>query len=308
MNKSMNKGTNKVTNKASGKTSFNPRETLRQAKLALKSGKIVEARSICTRILQHFPLHQDTNYLLAQISFDEGQYQDSLQYLQAAFASSANMPVNKQAYYNVLNKYLFAKQYDLLENASLWLTKFMPKDGISWDYLGLSLIEQARYPEAHTALLKAISLLPNNPHVLCNLGNALISLERCGEAVPVLKKAISLAPNMVVAHNNLGNALRFIGDPKGAIESIKIAIGIDPSIAYLYNNIGLAYRENNMSAVAIENFHKALELQPDLIQVYPNLIDALRQNGQVQDAIDCSQNAMQKCDQLKRETNCFKLK
>lgn len=289
---------NKSMNKASGKTSFNPRETLRQAKLVLKSGKVLEAQTICGRILQHFPLHQETNYLLAQISFDEGQYQDSLKYLQAAFASSANMPVNKQAYYNVLNKYLFAKQYDLLEKASLWLTKFMPKDGISWDYLGLSLIEQARYPEAHAALSKAIALLPNNPHILCNLGNALISLERCGEAVPILRKAISLAPNMVVAHNNLGNALRFIGDPKGAIESIKIAIGIDPSIAYLYNNIGLAYRENNMSAVAIENFHKALELQPDLIQVYPNLIDALRQNGQVQDAIDCSQNAMKKCDQL----------
>lgn len=289
---------NKTVSKASGKSGFNPREALRQAKLALKSGKVQETRAICNRVLQLFPLHQDTNYLLAQISFDEGLFEESLQYLRTAYSVSPNMPVNKQAYYNVLNKYLLARQYALLEKASLWLTQFMPRDGISWDYLGLSLIEQGRYAEAYTALQKAIALLPNNPHVLCNLGNALISLERCGEAVPVLKKAISLAPNMVVAYNNLGNALRFIGDPKGAIESISTAIKIDPSIAYLYNNVGLAYRENGMCAVAIENYHKALELQPDLIQVYPNLIDALRQNGQVQDAIDCSQKVMQQCDQL----------
>ncbi|MFZ6846389.1 tetratricopeptide repeat protein [Undibacterium sp. RuTC16W] len=280
------------------KAGFNPREALRQAKSFLKSGKLAEARSTGLRILQHFPLHQDTNYLLAQISCDEGQYPHAIQYLQSAFASSANMPVDKLAYYNVLNKYLLSRQYDLLEEASLWLTKFMPRDGIAWDYLGLSLIEQGRYADAHAALLKAIALLPNNPHVLCNLGNALISLERCAEAVPILRKAISLSPNMVVAHNNLGNALRFIGNPKGAIESIETAIKLDPTVAYLYNNIGLAYRESGLCAVAIDNYYKALELQPDLIQVYPNLIDALRQNGQVQDAIDCSQNAMQKCEQL----------
>jgi tetratricopeptide (TPR) repeat protein len=36
-------------------------------------------------------------------------------------------------------------------------------------------------------------------------------------------------------------------------------------------------------------------LQPDLIQVYPNLIDALRQNGEVQRAIECGNEAMDRC-------------
>lgn len=280
------------------KVSFNPREALREAKSLYKSGKGDKARSVGLRILQHFPLHQDANYFLAQLSYVGGEYEEALQYLQNAFSSSVNLPVNKQAYYDVLNKYLLARQYDLLEKAGLWLTKFMPKDGIAWDYFGISLIEQGKFAEAHAALLNAVALLPNNAHVLCNLGNALISLERCAEAVPILRKATVLSPSLVVAHNNLGNALRFIGNTEAAIESISHAIKIDPKVAYLYNNLGLAYRENGLCALAIETYHKALELQPDLIQVYPNLIDALRQNGQVQDAIDCSQNAMSKCEHI----------
>ncbi|MBX9902077.1 MAG: tetratricopeptide repeat protein [Burkholderiaceae bacterium] len=279
-------------------SSFNVRESLHQANVAIKSGKLDEAKAICRRIIQHAPEHPDCHFLLAQISFDAKEFEESLQHLQNNFTRSRNKAVNKQAYYNVLNQFLLSKQYSALENGSRWLTSFMPKDGIAWDYFGLSLIEQGKFFEAHNALSVAVTYLPNNPHVLCNLGNALISLERCAEAAQFLQKAVSLAPNMVVAHNNLGNALRFIGDPKAAIESISTAIKIDPNIAYLYNNIGLAFRENSMPAVAIENYHKALALQPDLIQVYPNLIDALRQNGQVQDAIDCSQNAMEKCDQL----------
>ncbi|MDE2430885.1 MAG: tetratricopeptide repeat protein, partial [Burkholderiales bacterium] len=280
------------------KAGFNPRDALREAKAFYKSGKVDKATATSLRILQHFPLNQDANYFLAQIHFDAGQYDEALKYLQNAYSSSSNMPVNKQAYYDILNKYLLARQFPQMESASAWLTKFMPKDGIAWDYLGVSLLEQQKFPEAHAALLKAVALLPNNAHVLCNLGNALISLERCGEAVPILTKATTLSPNLVVAHNNLGNALRFIGNTKEAIASISKAIAIDPKLAYLYNNLGLAYRENSQPAVAIENYHKALELQPDLVQVYPNLIDALRQNGQVQDAIDCSQAAMAKCEQI----------
>lgn len=280
------------------KIKLNPSELLQQARQALKNGKLHDAIAIAEQILQQFPLHIDTHYWLAQRKFDLGLYEEALYYLRIALTASNAKQVNKQVYHDILNKYFLTKQYVLLEQASLWLTQFATKDSFAWDYLGLSLIEQGRFDEAHAALQNASVLSPTNPHILCNLGNALISLGRSEEAIPYLMKAISLAPQMAVAYNNLGNAQRSVCDTQSAIESLHTAIKLAPNVGYQYNNLGLAYRENQMYEEAIKYFVKALQLEPGLVQVYPGLIESLTLNGQVQQAIDCCEEVMSKCDHL----------
>jgi protein O-GlcNAc transferase len=281
-----------------GKASFNLPETLRRARTSYKAQDLEQAAQACQTVIQHFPAHLEAHYLLSRIFYDAGRNEEALRYLQKAFSYDNQFLSKRQEYFDILGRYLQNRQFELLEQASVWLTTFNPRDGIAWDFLGISRIEQAKFPEAYVAQLQAVAILPDNPHVLCNLGNILISLERCAEAVPVLRKAIQIAPDMLVAYNNLGNALRFIGQTKASIESLTKAMQLNPGVPYVHNNLGLAYREDKQCAAAIACFHKALELQPDLYQVYPNLIDALRQNGQVQEAIDCSERAMQYCENI----------
>ncbi|MCH8618794.1 tetratricopeptide repeat protein [Undibacterium sp. TS12] len=251
-----------------------------------------QAKQVCLNIIRHFPRHPDALYALARISGDLNEYDEAIAYLKLAFQVMPHFPDNRKIAFGIFNKYLQARQYLQLEESALWLSKYLPRDGVVWDYIGVARIEQGKFPEAHLVLTRALELLPNNPHILTNMGNVLISLERCAEAVVYLEKALAIQPDMVVALNNLGNALRYIGRTEEAIEKISKAVSINPDLPYLYNNLGLAYRESSMYALAIEQYRHALRLQPDLVQVYPNLIDALRQNGQVQESIECGQHAL----------------
>lgn len=280
------------------KVGLHPGNAFKEAKALYKANQAEKAKALCLRIVQQYPLHQDANYFLAKLAFEGSLNEESLLFLQKAFSGAQPFNADKHAYYQVLNRYIQSRSFEQLEVASLWLTGFNPKDGIAWDYLGISRLEQGKYPEAYEALQHAVALLPNNPHVLANIGNALISLERCAEAATYLRKAVSIDPAMVVAQNNLGNALRMIGQTQAAVDTLQIAVRLNPGLAYVHNNLGLAYRENNQYSEGIKCFYTALELQPDLIQVYPNLIDALRQNGEVQRAIECGNEAMDRCSNI----------
>ncbi|MFZ6767003.1 tetratricopeptide repeat protein [Undibacterium sp. Di26W] len=274
------------------KSSFDARKAMREVNKHFDAGALPEAKQVCLNIIRHFPRHPDALYALARICGDLNQCDEGVQYLKLAFDVMPHFPDNRKIAFGIFNKYLLSKQYAQLEEVSLWLSKYLPRDGIVWDYLGVARIEQAKFPEALTVLTKALELLPTNPHVLVNMGNVLISLERCADAIVYLEKALAIQPTMVVGLNNLGNAMRFIGRTEEAIENISKAIQLDPSLPYLFNNLGLAYREHGMYSFAILQYRHALELQPELLQVYPNLIDALRQNGQVQESIECGQHAL----------------
>lgn len=274
------------------KTGFDARKAMREVHKLFDSGALLDAKQVCLNIVRHFPRHAEALYALARIAGDTNECDEAMTYLKLAFDVMPHFPDNRKIAFGIFNKYLLAKQYAQLEESSLWLSSYLPRDGIVWDYLGVARIEQAKFPLAFEALSKAVTLIPNNPHILVNMGNALISLERCADAIVYLEKALAIQPDMVVGLNNLGNAMRFIGKTEEAIANISKAVQLSPDLPYLFNNLGLAYREHGMYSVAIEQYRHALQLQPDLVQVYPNLIDALRQSGQVQESIECGQHAL----------------
>lgn len=280
------------------KTGFDVKSAMREAQTLVKSGKLEDAISAASRVTQRFPLNEEANLLLAKIYFNLDQDEKAISYLQKAFSIAHKTVIDSKAYYTILNRFVSRKSYDLLEQASRWLVKLRPKDGIAWDYLSIACLEQQKYDAAYEAALNAAKILPNNPHVLNNLACALTSLERCSESLEILQRTVQLAPDMATAYNNLGNAYRFLGQYDEAIESFTKAIQLAPGIAYLYNNLGLTYRALDRCQSAIEVYHQALQIQPDLHQVYPNLIEAYRHAGQIQQAIDCSRSALQLTDQI----------
>ncbi|MES2049022.1 MAG: tetratricopeptide repeat protein [Pseudomonadota bacterium] len=274
------------------KSGLNPNVVLRDARALLRLAKFEEAKNAALQILQHFPLHLETNYFLAKLYFETEQNVEALAHLRKAFNIVKQGKHEKAAYYAILNRYIARKQYAELEQASLWLTQFSPKDGVAWDYLAISYLEQAKFHDAYQAALQASNYLPDNQHVLNNLGCALTSLERCSEAVVVLRRVVQLDPAMANGYNNLGNALRFNGEYEAALECFSKAIQLAPELAHVYSNLGLTYRALDRCASAVESYHKALQLQPDLVQVYPNLIEAHRQAGQIRQAIECAEQAL----------------
>ncbi|MDO8651594.1 MAG: tetratricopeptide repeat protein [Undibacterium sp.] len=278
------------------KENFNLQKNLREAKTSYQAEQLGRAKDICLAIIQRFPRHLEANNLLAKLCHALGNDEEGLFYVRGAYEASSLSSENLTIYFDILNKVLQKKQYVLLESASIWLTKVIPRDGNAWNYLGVAYIEQGKFLDAHNALMKAANLLPKNPQILNNLGNSLISLDRYAEAIIVLRRALIITPSLVVALNNLGNAFKFIGNTAGAIDSISEAITLAPDLAYLRSNLGLAYLAQGTCELAIQNFNKALDLEPDLFQVYPNLIDALRQSGRVQDAIVCSELALKLYD------------
>ena len=275
-----------------GKSSFNSRAALQDAKRLHTAGNMEDAKAVCSRILQHYPLHQEALYFLARLCADMGFWDEALLYIQKAFLVNSTMPGERSGYFAILNHYLADKQYPKLEQASRWLTSHLSKDGIAWDYLTVSLLEQGRYFDALEAAQKAVKFLPTNVHIQNNLAYALIGLERCTEAAAILRVVVQTEPTMASAHNNLGNALRYNGDYEGAMKCFEAAIAIAPETAYFYNNLGLTYRSLDRYQSSIDSYQKALQIQPDLVQVYPNLIDVYRQAGMVQQAIECGQHAL----------------
>lgn len=280
------------------KSAFDLKAAMREAQAMVKAGKLVDAIGPAVKVVQRFPLNEEAHLLLARIYFNLDQDENAIQHLQKAFSISHKTVIDSKAYYTILNRFVSRKLYALLEQASRWLVNLRPKDGVAWDYLSIACLEQQKYEAAYEAALRAVEILPNNPHVLNNLACALTSLERCAESLEILKRTVQLAPEMATAYNNLGNAYRFLGQYEEAIQSFSKAIELSPEKAYVYNNLGLAYRSMDRFESAIEVYHQALQLQPDLHQVYPNLIESYRHGGKIQQAIDCSRNALQLTDQM----------
>lgn len=274
------------------KKNLDLRTTLRDAKKLHLSGSNVDAKEICFKIIQQFPRQPDALYLMAQILCELNEIDGGLENIKAAFEISPNYANNKKIALNLFNKLLLSKKNHALEDASLWLIQYFPKDGIIWNYLGIAKIELGKFEEANEVLKKALLLSPKNSQILTNLGNVLIVLEKPAQAAHYLEQSLAINPHVMVGRNNLGNAYLNMGLPQKAIEQLMLAIQIDSSHAYVFNNLGLAYKNAGLYDEAIKYYRHALILQSKLFQVYPNLIEALRLNKQLEDAIVCGQFAL----------------
>jgi cellulose synthase operon protein C len=104
-----------------------------------------------------------------------------------------------------------------------------PADALTYDQLGLALLDAGRLPEASVALERAVQLDPG-PLYLFHLGRVQLQLDKAAEAVTTLRKALDLASTRKTGdslqegiHYQLGLALRRTGAAKEALEQLGIA-------------------------------------------------------------------------------------
>ncbi len=136
-------------------------------------------------------------------------------------------------YFNLGNLLLVRRQYDEAEAAYRRYSELWPTSANGQRRLGLLAILRGRYAEAiplleharggpgrpasapdipaSTLLLRAVSLVEDDPGSLTLLGQALLEEGKPAEAVGVLRRAVVLAPGVPAARSSLVQAYREIG-------------------------------------------------------------------------------------------------
>lgn len=133
--------------------------------------------------------------------------------------------------------------------------------------LGNIYHQRKEYVEAEREFRTCIDLDSNSGDSLNYLGRTLIEMNRLPEAIEMLRRATELplygTPDM--AYANLGHALYLQGDIAGAIRAFQDAARVDPPNvprALLYLEIGRLYMKQGQDGKAREALAQAKALDP----------------------------------------------
>ncbi len=154
------------------------------------------------------------------------------------------------------------------------LTRDYP-DAASFLELGKTFVKLENWPEATTALQKAVALSPGTVEAQFYLGIALYSgaereLRRTGNqelfrreieaAAERFRRAIRLKPAHAFAHYNLGHCLRHQGKIPEALASFQAAVRYKPEFADAHTNLADLLLETGADAEALSHARLALSL------------------------------------------------
>lgn len=153
---------------------------------------------------------------------------------------------------------------------------------------GWSRISLGDYTGAEAALLKALSLSPNDPQSESLLGWAQMYQEKYDDALLNFQKVLMRQPANALARINVGYICLKKGIFGEAIEHLSKAIRIDndrKATLYAHFYLGLVYLEREMFEDAQSFFQKTLKLGPNLIEAYYEMGRAYWFNDEKDDAM-----------------------
>lgn len=191
-----------------------------------KTGKLTEARAVYQQVLLQSPAQVKALNLLGATHVQQGEYQQSLPFIEKALALKP----------------------DFLE---------------AYNNLGIALKGLERFEQAIDCYQKALALRPDYALAHYNLGITLSKLHRHEEAVACYRRALALKPDYADAYNNLGIALKELKRHAEAIASFHQALAIKPDYADACNNLGNALNETQRYEDAAAYYQKTLSINPD---------------------------------------------
>lgn len=144
---------------------------------------------------------------------------------------------------------------------------------------GLNAYELGRYEAAEGYFREALLLLPESAVTFNRLGMTLVQLDRLDEAILAYNKAVALNPDLVEAHYNLGTVYQQLQRGIEAEQAYKNALDNDNSFALAYIGLGELYRERKDVASSIEAYEQATSLAPQQVIAWRGLGAALAEDG-----------------------------
>jgi len=176
-------------------------------------------------------------------------------------------------------------RYHDAETRARQMTKGFPDSGFAWKILGTSFLLQGRKKEALDPLLKAVSLLPEDPALHSNLGLIYYELASYDTAENHCRLALQFRADDVIAQNNLGNILQAQGRLDEAEACFRRAIDLNPNVAEAHFNLGYALQTLGRLDEAENCYRRTLEIRPHYADAYENLGNILKERGHLNAAM-----------------------
>jgi len=176
-------------------------------------------------------------------------------------------------------------RYTDVQTQAREMTERFPDSGFAWKILGTTFLLQKRKEEALDPLLKAVSLLPEDPVIHCNLGLIFHTLASYAKAENHCRLALQFRPDDAIAHNNLGNIFQAQSRLDEAEASFRRAIELNPNVAEAHYNLGHVLQTLGRLDEAENCYRRALEIRPQYAEAYENLGNVLKERGYLDEAL-----------------------
>ncbi len=232
--------------------------TLREAVVHHQAGRLAEAETMYTDLLEDMPGNADLLHLLGLVIHQDGRHEEAMPYIEKAVEASPGKP-------------------DILCN------------------LGVVLRAQGQQEEALAHFARALELAPGYAKAFYNRGTALKDIGRFDEATADFESALKAEPRLTEAMCALGSILNEQGRFGAAAERLGEALKVNPNNAEAHCNLGIALSELGQLREARRSFRKALEIDPGHVAAglslrkvlstsiprwhFPMLADARRNEG-----------------------------
>ncbi len=166
------------------------------------------------------------------------------------------------AYKNLGVIALNQRRYDEARSLLMKALDFDPEYVSAFDNLGVLALEQGRYDEAKSWMTKAYGLEPGDLSLLNDLGRLATQLRNYDEAKAFLTKALELEPQDPNVLNNMGLLAMQQRHYDEARAFLKKASDLDPQNPSVLNNMGLLAIYQRRYDEAKPWLMRALELKP----------------------------------------------
>ena len=280
-------------------------QALLKAVEAYKSGDVVSAKKLFSKIIGIEPNQTDANHNMGLILVKSGNVEDAIPFFKTALEANFSATQYWFSYIDALfnlgrytessellavakTKGCKGKAFDDLEKSH---SSVEVKLGISVERL-LKLIDQG---ELAKVLEISKKLLKEKPNSLSLLNVVSLANEKSGNfeaAVKNYKQVLKIAPDNAEAYNNMGNALKDQGKLEEAIEAYHKSLAIEPDNAEAHYNMGIALKEQGKLEEAIAAYTTALAIKPDYIEAYNNMGGTLQKQGKLEKAIKAYNKAL----------------
>lgn len=241
------------------------------------------------------PTRSATEYaLLADLSYNDGELEESVGYLETAVQLDATRP---QLYIDLINRLIeVGRPQEALE----WAANATLLDDSSpeiWNAYAAALLANGdrlrnsgdvtgavlQYAEAADRARQALTIDPQNSTAMAYIAGGLVS-----QGLPTLydparvqaEEAVAIDPNNAIARYYLAQTYESLGRRTDALQQWQLGIQSDPGNPELY--MGLAYNSFADGRIpdAILAFNQAIEVDPENAAAYDGLAFMYLQLGQ----------------------------
>lgn len=240
-------------------------------------------------ILNDHPQHLDALHQLAIVTFQTGQYSETVRLLQRAISLNTGV----SAFHNLHGSALYAmNQPELAAGAFRQAVLIQPDNPEAHYNLGRTLTAMGEHVEASRAFHQAIQYKPDFAWALNDLGSTSRALQQPDVAEKNFRQAIELDPAEPAFWINLGNTLSDLARYDEAIEAYRRAQLLKPNSVEAFSGTGHACWKQGKLCEALTAFRAALSIQPRSADLLYSAGTVQSELGNDDQAIDALQRAI----------------